>query len=184
MRIVHTFVLTLLIFANAQAAGVPTLTSPLQGNFLNRTINSGFGDNWNNTYWCGYIKKHTGIDVSAFTGENVYAAYDGYVRRARLDSTWGGYVSIDHGPAHTFNLVTTYWHIVPTVSEGTWVGTGDKVGEIANLGSQTHFHFSTYEGGYNPPTSYAGSLPQTSCNGYPAFPSLFKNPMIYNYYNH
>ncbi len=184
MCILRAIVLLFLICSIAHAGSVPTLTSPLQGNFLSRYVTSSFGDDWNNTWWCSYIKKHTGIDVYAQVGENVYAAYDGYVRRAKLDSTNGGYVSIDHGPAHTFNLVTTYWHILPSVSENTWVVVGQKIGTIADLGDDTHFHFSTYEGGYTNPTSYAGSLPQVSCNGYPPFPSAFKNPTIYTYYNH
>ncbi|OGG61261.1 hypothetical protein A3C87_01540 [Candidatus Kaiserbacteria bacterium RIFCSPHIGHO2_02_FULL_49_34] len=162
---------------------VPTLSSPLQGNILSRTITSHFGDNWNNTYCGGYIKKHTGIDVYANSNENVYAAYSGYVRKAQLDATWGGYVSVDHGPASTFNLVTTYWHVIPSVSAGTWVGTGQKIGTVADLGSGTHLHFSTFEAGWMDVVAYAGALPQTNCGGYPAFPSYFKNPTNYTYTN-
>lgn len=167
----------------AQADPVPTLSSPVQGNILTRTVVSPFGVDWNNTYWCGLIKKHTGLDVQASVGESIYAAYDGFVRVAKLDAEWGGYVSLDHGPAHTFNLVTTYWHITPSVSAGTWVTKGQKVGTVVYLATGTHFHFSTYEAAYSSPAAFAGSLPQTTCSGYPAFPSYFKSPTSYSYTN-
>lgn len=164
-------------------ASAYTLMSPLSGDIKTRQVNLAFGSNWINT--CGgYIKKHSGVDVQAYSGTNVYAAYDGYVKVAQLDATWGGWVTIDHGPTHTFNLTTVYWHVIPSISPNTWVSKGQKIGVIADLGTSTHFHFGIRQAQYSN-VSNAGGLPQTDCGGYPSFPEYFMDPMSFSYeYNY
>lgn len=169
------------MLCTASTAHAWKLQSPMSGNIASRTVTLPFGGNWVNS--CGgSIKKHAGVDVTAYVGEPIYAAYDGYVRVASSDPTWVGWVTIDHGPAHTFLLTTVYWHIVPTVSKNTWVGKGQLIGYVGYLSSGTHFHFGVREAGYSN-TSNAGALPQTYCGGYPAFPEHFIDPMSLNYDN-
>lgn len=170
----------LLVSASSSAA-VYSLMSPTSGNIKARTVNLPFGDNWV-SYGCGYIKKHAGVDVQATKGQKIYSAYDGYVRVAQLDATWGGWVTVDHGPGHTFNLTSVYWHIVPIVSANTWVSKGQQIGTVADLGPTTHFHFGLREASYSN-TSNAGALPQINCDGYPAFQEYFVNPWLLNYEN-
>jgi murein DD-endopeptidase MepM/ murein hydrolase activator NlpD len=182
-KIVLPFVaiLFLVLFVSVGSAFAWTLLSPLAGDITDRTIvGYSFGDNWYEGYCGGYVKKHTGVDVNATLYEPVYAAYSGWVEKATTDDTWGGVVAIDHSPTHTFLLTTVYWHIIPVVSEDSWVSKGDVIGYIAYLSTGTHFHFGIREAGYSY-ISYAGALPQTNCGDYPAYPSYFLDPMSLQY---
>lgn len=140
----------------------------------------GFGANWPDGSCGGLTKLHNGVDVQASVGETIYAAHDGYVRVAQLDSYNGGWVTLDYGPTHTTNMTTVYWHIIPSVSANTWVLKGQPVGHVADLGSRTHFHFGIRYAPYDN-TSNAGGLPQIDCGGYPAFPASFTNPWLQTY---
>lgn len=164
-------------------AQAQSLMSPLSGNIKSRGLNQAFGVPWSTGITCnGLVKIHNGIDVQAAKGESVYAAYDGYVRVASLDSSWGGWVTLDHGPLHTFLMTTVYWHIIPTVSANTYVTKGQLIGHVADLGSITHFHLGIRLANYDN-TSNAGGLPQTDCGGYPAFAASFVNPWNYTFEN-
>ena len=59
----------------------PILNLPLKGEIEDRQILLGFGDIWIWTYCGGSPKKHTGVDLKANVGEDVYAAYDGVVKK-------------------------------------------------------------------------------------------------------
>ena len=163
------------------SGGINDMTSPLQGNFTGRTVTLSFGANWVNS--CGgLVKKHVGVDVQAWAPEAVYAAEAGVVKAAQTDPTWGGFVTILHTPAGEPAFTTTYWHVVPTVSVNTTVSEGQGIGNIANLGGNTHFHFGVRRATYSN-TSNRGGLPQTACGGDPAFPSNFINPLSLSYHN-
>jgi hypothetical protein len=52
---------------------------------------------------------------------------------------------------------------------------GDLVGTIADLGSNTHFHFGVRLAPYTN-TANRGALPRAECGGDPAFPEYFADP--------
>ena len=92
-------------------------------------------------------RPHYGIDLGAKYGTDVLAAHDGVVTAAYEDTQWGNgkHVSLEtedglHGSA--------YLHLsVISVSKGTKVKTGDKIGQVGNSGfvyggTGVHLHFS------------------------------------------
>ncbi len=184
MERIKAFILVVAIMLCASVtAQAQSLMSPLSGNIKNRGLNQAFGVPWSTGITCGgYVKIHNGVDVQAVHGESVYAVFDGYVRAASLDPTWGGWVTLDHGPLHTFLMTTVYWHIIPTVSANTFVAKGQLIGHVADLGSSTHFHLGIRLANYDN-TSNSGALPQTNCGGYPAFAASFVNPWNYTFEN-
>ncbi len=183
MNVLSKIVVALVLVFSTTIASAWTLESPVSGNIKNRTVTGySFGSNWYEGYCNGLVKKHTGVDVESYVGEPVYAAYDGWVKVAQTNSTWVGFVTIDHAPTHTFLLTTVYWHINPAVSANTWVNKGSLIGYVGYLASGTHFHFGVREAAYSN-ASNVGALPQTACGGYPAFPSSFINPMSLQYEN-
>lgn len=173
---------SLVVFSQASyAGGINDMTSPLQGQWTQRTVNLGFGANWINS--CGgYIKRHTGTDVQAWSPEAVYAAEAGVVKAAQTDAQWGGWVTIEHTPSGESPFTTVYWHITPNVSVNQSVSEGQWIGNVANLGADTHFHFGVRTGYYSN-ISNRGGLPQTYCNGDPAYPEYFINPLSLSYHN-
>lgn len=155
----------------------------LNGTFNTAKITTRFGSDWVDRDSCyGLIKKHVGIDYTdssyAYAGAVVKAADSGYVKVAKLDPQWGGYVVIEHHQCWT----TVYWHVIPKVSQGSYVTQGQQIGTVANLtqisGGRygTHLHFGFRAKPYNDPISKAGALPQKACSPYPASPEYFVNP--------
>lgn len=95
----------------------------------------------------GYNKMHTGIDIAASYGTNVYASKSGTVTTANWG--WGGgygnYVEIDHGGGN----YTLYAHMSSlAVSEGQRVEQGQVIGYCGSTGNSTgpHVHFEIFEG--------------------------------------
>jgi len=86
---------------------------------------------------------HTGIDISANTGETVTAANDGTVALIQ-DSYMGGLtLLIDHGQG----LYTAYCHLsCALVKEGDIVGRGESVARVGATGRVTgaHLHFGVF----------------------------------------
>ncbi|MEW6580299.1 MAG: LysM peptidoglycan-binding domain-containing M23 family metallopeptidase [Chloroflexota bacterium] len=100
---------------------------------------------------------HTGVDLSAKTGEPVYAAGAGTVVYAGWNSTgYGNVVVIAHGS--TFSL---YGHLSRvSVRCNQKVGAGDVIGGVGNTGnsSGTHLHFEIRDANWNAldPRNYIG----------------------------
>ena len=85
-------------------------------------------------------RKHNGIDLAAPTGTPVYATADGVVTRANWFSTYGLYVSIDHGA----DLETRYAHLSKlSVADGERIEKGDIIGYVGSTGRSTgpHLHY-------------------------------------------
>ena len=83
---------------------------------------------------------HKGIDLAAPTGTPIYATADGYVSKADWFSSYGKYVSIEHGA----RIQTRYAHMSRIVVEdGTWVEKGDLIGYVGSTGRSTgpHLHY-------------------------------------------
>ena len=103
----------------------------------------------------GKVKTHTGIDIGAAHGTNIYAATDGKV----IVSGWnaggyGNYVVIDHGGGVT----TLYAHCSSlAVSSGQTVTKGQVIAKCGSTGMSTgpHLHFEVLiNGGHTNPMSY------------------------------
>ena len=88
----------------------------------------------------GQRRNHKGIDLAAPTGTPVYATADGVVGRADWFSTYGLYISIDHGA----DLETRYAHMSKlAVAAGDRVRKGDIIGYVGSTGRSTgpHLHY-------------------------------------------
>lgn len=109
----------------------------------------------------GYGHGHTGIDLSADTGTEIYAAYDGTVEISTYSSSAGNYIAINHGKDSGGNiLITMYLHCSKLyVREGDTVKAGDVIGLVGSTGNSTgpHLHFTVkYNGAYVDPAPYIG----------------------------
>ena len=83
---------------------------------------------------------HKGVDLAATTGTPIYATADGYVSKAEPFSSYGNYVSIEHGA----RIQTRYAHMSRiAVSSGTRVRKGDVIGYVGSTGRSTgpHLHY-------------------------------------------
>ncbi|GEM_PF-686976 len=87
-----------------------------------------------------YSKDHPGIDFAASEKQAVFATADGVVREIGVDSIFGNYLKIKHGPY----FETFYGHLYSvTVEQGDSVKTKDVIGFVGNTGVSTapHLHF-------------------------------------------
>jgi len=85
-------------------------------------------------------RAHKGIDLAAPTGTPVYATANGLVSRADWFSSYGLYISIDHGA----DLETRYAHLSRlAVAAGERVEKGDLIGYVGSTGRSTgpHLHY-------------------------------------------
>jgi murein DD-endopeptidase MepM/ murein hydrolase activator NlpD len=93
-------------------------------------------------FWSG----HTGIDIGNRTGTPIYAADDGYVVLAGVN-TWGygNQVLVDHGNGY----LTRYAHLHTIgVRAGQSVSRDQKIGTMGSTGRSTgpHLHFEIIYG--------------------------------------
>lgn len=85
-------------------------------------------------------RRHNGVDLAAPTGTPVYATADGIIGRADWFSSYGLYISIDHGA----DLETRYAHLSRlAVAAGDRVQKGDLIGYVGSTGRSTgpHLHY-------------------------------------------
>jgi hypothetical protein len=76
---------------------------------------------------------HKGVDLAAATGTPIYATADGYVSKAQRWSSYGNFVSIEHGA----RIQTRYAHMSRiAVAPGTRVEKGDLFGSPKRFGSK------------------------------------------------
>lgn len=88
----------------------------------------------------GGRRNHQGIDLSAPTGTPVYATADGIVSRANWFSSYGLYISLEHGG----EMQTRYAHLSRlAVGEGQRVRKGEVIGYVGSTGRSTgpHLHY-------------------------------------------
>lgn len=98
---------------------------------------------------------HTGIDIGAGMGSNIYAANSGTVIVAGWSSKgYGNYVVIDHGGGKS----TLYAHMSKIkTSKGAKVAKGDVIGLVGSTGWSTgpHLHFEILiNGNHTNPMNY------------------------------
>lgn len=107
---------------------------PLEG----AQLTSGFG--MRNHPVLGGRRAHAGIDLAAPTGTPVYATADGIIGRADWYSSYGLYISINHGAS----METRYAHLSRlAVAAGDNVKKGDLIGYVGSTGRSTgpHLHY-------------------------------------------
>jgi murein DD-endopeptidase MepM/ murein hydrolase activator NlpD len=83
---------------------------------------------------------HKGVDLAAPTGTPIYATADGVVTRADWFSSYGLYISVDHGG----DLETRFAHLSRlAVDAGERVKKGDLIGYVGSTGRSTgpHLHY-------------------------------------------
>lgn len=87
-------------------------------------------------------KMHTGVDLAAPTGTEIYASGDGVIERAQWVSGYGRFVEIRHANGYS----TRYGHmtrIAGGITPGTRVRQGQIIGFVGSTGYSTgpHLHF-------------------------------------------
>ena len=85
-------------------------------------------------------RHHAGIDLAAPTGTPIYASASGTVGRADWFSSYGLFISIDHGA----DLETRYAHLSRlAVEAGDRVEKGELIGYVGSTGRSTgpHLHY-------------------------------------------
>lgn len=99
-------------------------------------------------------RLHSGIDIGADTGNEIYAAKSGRIIFSGMADGYGNYVKIDHGNG----LTTAYGHCsVLAVSEGDEVKKGQVIAYVGSTGNSTgpHLHFEVkLDGEFKNPLDY------------------------------
>ena len=116
-----------------RAISVPS-RMPLGG----AALTSGYG--MRNHPVLGGRRKHDGVDLAAPTGTPVFATADGIVSRADWYSSYGLYISLEHGAS----MQTRYAHLSRlAVAAGDNVKKGDLIGYVGSTGRSTgpHLHY-------------------------------------------
>jgi murein DD-endopeptidase MepM/ murein hydrolase activator NlpD len=108
--------------------------NPLDG----ASMTSGFGMRTHPVL--GGRRGHKGIDLAMPTGTPVYATADGVISKADWFSSYGLYISIEHGG----KIQTRYGHLSRlNVASGQAVKKGDLIGYVGSTGRSTgpHLHY-------------------------------------------
>lgn len=83
---------------------------------------------------------HTGLDIAAPEGANIYAAYPGTVTQVGWSDIYGNFLILDHGGG----LSTRYCHCsLILAKEGQRLPAGARIAEVGSTGMVTgpHLHF-------------------------------------------
>ena len=125
-------------------------------NPVNGWITSHYGYRVHPIY--GYVRLHTGTDIAAGCGTNIYASSSGTVTYAGPNGTFGNFVRIDHGGG----LTTSYAHIQNggiLVQMGQSVVVGQNIAKVGTTGASTgcHTHIEVRRNGVteNPVTFFS-----------------------------
>jgi murein DD-endopeptidase MepM/ murein hydrolase activator NlpD len=104
----------------------------------------------------GVWSFHSGVDIAAPCGRNMFAAHAGTVTYAGWNGGYGNYIQIDHGNG----VSTAYGHIVSgglLVKMGQEVEVGQNIARVGTTGTSTgcHLHYEVRLNGVaNDPVSY------------------------------
>ncbi len=116
-----------------RAISVPS-RMPLEG----AQLTSGYGMRTHPVL--GGRRQHQGIDLASPTGTPVYATADGVIGRADWYSSYGLFISVNHGAS----METRYAHLSRlAVAAGDNVRKGDLIGYVGSTGRSTgpHLHY-------------------------------------------
>ena len=101
-------------------------------------LTSGFGMRWHPVL--GGRRAHKGVDLAQPTGTPVYATADGVISKAEWFSSYGLFISVEHGG----NIQTRFGHLSRlNVAAGQLVHKGDLIGYVGSTGRSTgpHLHY-------------------------------------------
>lgn len=103
---------------------------------IDTKLSSDFG--WRGLF--GSKDFHSGIDIVADAGTEVYTPVSGDVIHVAFDGKDIGVVLFDGERQHTF------WHVTPSkrVAIGDYLTVGTTVGTLVPLGRSTHLHYSIH----------------------------------------
>lgn len=93
-----------------------------------------------------YADTHTGIDLAAFNGTDIYASADGKVILSKYDNGYGNRIVIEHSNG----LITSYSQCSKLlVEEGNTVKQGQTIAQVGSTGNSTgpHLHFEIMKDG-------------------------------------
>ena len=141
------------LFQPRQARSSVSIPSrnPLDG----ARLSSGYGSRIHPVL--GGRRGHKGVDLAAPTGTPIYATADGFVSKAKWFSSYGLFVSIEHGG----KLQTRYAHMSRlNVADGQQVKKGDVIGFVGSTGRSTgpHLHYEVrVDGAAVNPAPYMGA---------------------------
>lgn len=124
--------------AQPASLGKPIIAVPSRMPVEHARLSSGYGTRIHPVL--GQRMGHKGIDLAAPAGTPIYATADGVVSRANAFSTYGNFVSIEHGG----RIQTRYAHMSRiAVAEGAKVKKGDIIGYVGSTGRSTgpHLHY-------------------------------------------
>lgn len=111
---------------------------PSRNPLASAALTSGFGMRTHPVL--GGRRGHKGIDLASPTGTPIYAPADGTVSKAEWFSSYGLYVSLEHGA----DIQTRYGHMSRlNVAPGQQVRKGDIIGYVGSTGRSTgpHLHY-------------------------------------------
>lgn len=122
----------------AVSTATPTVSIPSRMPVEDARMSSGYGTRIHPVL--GGRRGHKGIDLAGPTGTPIYATADGVVSRADWFSSYGLYVSLEHGGS----LQTRYGHMSRlNVAAGQRVRKGEIIGYMGSTGRSTgsHLHY-------------------------------------------
>jgi len=132
--------------ANRAPANQPTQIAPdgnaLQWPVQGRGVNSGYGNR--RDPFTGRTNFHTGVDIPAPLGTNIFAAESGRVIFSGWQGGYGNTVIIDHSTAGRQGMTTLYGHASSLlVRQGDTVRRGQVIARVGSTGRSTgnHLHF-------------------------------------------
>ena len=117
---------------------IPQISVPSRMPLEDARLSSGYGSRIHPVL--GRRKGHKGVDLAAPTGTPVYATADGTVSRANWFSSYGKFISLEHGA----DMQTRYAHLSRiVVNAGDSVKKGELIGYVGSTGRSTgpHLHY-------------------------------------------
>lgn len=94
---------------------------------------------------------HTGLDLAADEGSDIYCIFDGVVKSVGCNDSRGNYITVEH----TGGIETRYYHCSNVIAkEGAVIRKGEVIAKVGSTGVSTgpHLHIETLLNGvrYNP----------------------------------
>ena len=135
-----------------------TLRFPTGGGWANPVAGTDQFEDWGFGGSYCYLPglEHLGSDSKgAVAGARVNAIADGTVRQiVSWGSDWGTAIAVEHKTSTGPRILTVYGHVNASVTAGTVVSKGQRIGSLYDLGTNSHLHL-----GVNPID--AGEDPKT-----------------------
>lgn len=120
------------ISGSTAPVSIAQVSIPSRNPLAREVMTSGFGMREHPVL--GGRRQHKGVDLSAPIGTPVFAPADGIVSRASWFSSYGLYISLEHGA----EMQTRFGHLSRlNVAEGQVVHKGDVIGYVGSTGRST-----------------------------------------------